>query len=192
MVLGLGPAVEAPGEDRATPRPPWSDRLPRESGGPSGQALTTAADPATVFAAATARGGFAPMTTVRQPASFQRVVTGSDVPIEAVPTGPDRRMAFAGITMRDQRPGPPATRADAVRALPDGPHRHGPRPVIHDPSWTRTGILASGNLHIEYPSGSRDAADLHNRAPLAAPLARSAGFADGQATRPAGAKSCGL
>ncbi len=35
--LGLGPAVGAPGEARATPRPPWSDRLSGEGGGLSGR-----------------------------------------------------------------------------------------------------------------------------------------------------------
>ncbi|WP_434094880.1 hypothetical protein [Streptomyces hyaluromycini] len=36
-VLGLGPAAGAPGKARATPRPPWSDRLSGAGGGPSGR-----------------------------------------------------------------------------------------------------------------------------------------------------------
>ncbi|RMB86047.1 hypothetical protein [Streptomyces shenzhenensis] len=35
-VLALGLSAEAVGENRAAWRPPWSKRLPREGGGPSG------------------------------------------------------------------------------------------------------------------------------------------------------------
>ncbi|MGW1625159.1 PaaI family thioesterase [Streptomyces sp. NPDC002172] len=116
-VLDLGLAVEALGEDRATLRLPWSDRLSREGGGLSGQALMAAADTATVIAVSAARGGFVPMTTVQQSTSFQRAVTGSDVLIEAVLTKLGRRMAFADITMSDQRSGALAARASTVYAL---------------------------------------------------------------------------
>ncbi|MFD4505012.1 PaaI family thioesterase [Streptomyces sp. NPDC058457] len=116
-VLDLGLAVEALGEDRATLRLPWSERLSREGGGLSGQALMAAADTATVIAVSAARGGFVPMTTVQQSTSFQRAVTGSDVLIEAVLTRLGRRMAFADITMRDQRSGALAARASTVYAL---------------------------------------------------------------------------
>ncbi|MER6085742.1 PaaI family thioesterase [Streptomyces sp. NPDC001833] len=116
-VLDLGLAVEALGEDRATLRLPWSDRLSREGGGLSGQALMAAADTATVIAVSAARGGFVPMTTVQQSTSFQRAVTGSDVLIEAVLTKLGRRTAFADITMSDQRSGALAARASTVYAL---------------------------------------------------------------------------
>ncbi|WP_369220990.1 PaaI family thioesterase [Streptomyces sp. R39] len=116
-VLDLGLAVEAVREDRATLRLPWSERLSREGGGLSGQALMAAADTATVIAVSAARGGFVPMTTVQQSTSFQRAVTGSDVLIEAVLTKLGRRMAFADVTMRDQRSGALAARASTVYAL---------------------------------------------------------------------------
>jgi len=116
-VLELGLTVEALGTDRATLRLPWSDRLSREGGGLSGQALMAAADTATVIAVSAARGAFVPMTTVQQSTSFQRAVTGADVLIEAVLTKLGRRMAFADITMTDAVSGELAARASTVYAL---------------------------------------------------------------------------
>ncbi|MEU9451074.1 PaaI family thioesterase [Streptomyces sp. NPDC048277] len=116
-VLELGLVVEAVGEDRATLRLPWSERLSREGGGLSGQALMAAADTATVIAVSAARGAFVPMTTVQQSTSFQRAVTGSDVLIEAVLTTVGRRTVFADITMRDGGSGALAARASTVYAL---------------------------------------------------------------------------
>jgi len=117
-VLQLGLTVEAVGEDRAVLRLPWSDRLSREGGGLSGQALMAAADTATVIAVSAARGSYGPMTTVQQSTSFQRAVTGSDVLIEAVLTKLGRRMAFADIAMTDANSGELAARASTVYALP--------------------------------------------------------------------------
>jgi uncharacterized protein (TIGR00369 family) len=116
-VLELGLTTEALGDDRATLRLPWSDRLSREGGGLSGQALMAAADTATVIAVSAARGAFVPMTTVQQSTSFQRAVTGSDVLIEAVLTKLGRRMAFADITMTDAASGALAAHASTVYAL---------------------------------------------------------------------------
>jgi len=116
-VLELGLTVETLGDDRATLRLPWSDRLSREGGGLSGQALMAAADTATVIAVSAARGAYGPMTTVQQSTSFQRAVTGSDVLIEAVLTKLGRRMAFADITMTDAESGGLAARANTVYAL---------------------------------------------------------------------------
>jgi uncharacterized protein (TIGR00369 family) len=116
-VLELGLAVEAVGEDRAVLRLPWSDRLAREGGGLSGQALMAAADTATVIAVSAARGGFVPMTTVQQSTSFQRAVTGADVLIEAVLTKLGRRVAFADVTLTDAASGTLAARASTVYAL---------------------------------------------------------------------------
>jgi uncharacterized protein (TIGR00369 family) len=116
-VLELGLRVEALGDDRAILRLPWSDRLSREGGGLSGQALMAAADTATVLAVSAARGAYGPMTTVQQSTSFQRAVTGSDVLIEAVVTKLGRRMAFADITMTDEGSAQIAARASTVCAL---------------------------------------------------------------------------
>ncbi|MFJ3639825.1 PaaI family thioesterase [Streptomyces sp. NPDC090108] len=116
-VLDLGLSVEAVGEDRAVLRLPWSDRLAREGGGMSGQALMAAADTATVIAVSAARGGFVPMTTVQQSTSFQRAVTGADVTVEAVLTKLGRRTAFADITLSDAASGALAARASTVYAI---------------------------------------------------------------------------
>ncbi|MEU6589838.1 PaaI family thioesterase [Streptomyces sp. NPDC046881] len=116
-VLDLGLTVEAVGEDRAVLRLPWSDRLAREGGGLSGQALMAAADTATVIAVSAARGGFVPMTTVQQSTSFQRAVAGADVLIEAVLTKLGRRMAFADVTLSDATSGALAARANTVYAI---------------------------------------------------------------------------
>jgi uncharacterized protein (TIGR00369 family) len=116
-VLELGLTTEVLGDDRATLRLPWSDRLSREGGGLSGQALMAAADTATVIAVSAARGAFVSMTTVQQSTSFQRAVAGSDVLIEAVLTKLGRRMAFADITMTDAASGALAARASTVYAL---------------------------------------------------------------------------
>ncbi|MEV6835680.1 PaaI family thioesterase [Streptomyces sp. NPDC051133] len=116
-VLDLALSVESLGEDRAVLRLPWSDRLARDGGGLSGQALMAAADTATVIAVSAARGAFVPMTTVQQSTSFQRAVTGSDVLIEAVLTKLGRRTAFADIALSDAGSGALAARASTVYAI---------------------------------------------------------------------------
>lgn len=98
-VQDLGLTVESLSDGQATLRLPWSDRLAREGGALSGQALMAAADTATVIAISAARGGFVPMTTVQLSASFQRAVTGKDVMVTARITKLGRTMAFADITM---------------------------------------------------------------------------------------------
>ncbi|MET7733560.1 PaaI family thioesterase [Streptomyces sp. NPDC005402] len=116
-VLDLALRVESLGEDHAVLRLPWSQRMAREGGALSGQALMAAADTATVLAVSAARGAYGPMTTVQQSTSFQRAVTGSDVLIKAVVTKLGRRMAFADITMTDSVTGDLAARASTVYAL---------------------------------------------------------------------------
>ncbi|MFC5800743.1 PaaI family thioesterase [Streptomyces formicae] len=119
-VLDLGLTVVETGSRHAVLRLPWSDRLAREGGGLSGQALMAAADTATVIAVASARGAFVPMTTVQQSTSFQRAVTGADVLVDARISKLGKRMAFADITMTaegtDDADGP-AARASTVYAL---------------------------------------------------------------------------
>ncbi|MEU7025674.1 PaaI family thioesterase [Streptomyces sp. NPDC046275] len=116
-VLDLGLSVDAVDDSGAVLRLPWSDRLAREGGGLSGQALMAAADTATVIAVAAARGGFVPMTTVQQSISFQRPVVGADVLVRARLTKAGKRMAFADITMTAEGTAEPAAHATAVYAL---------------------------------------------------------------------------
>ncbi|WP_432076626.1 PaaI family thioesterase [Streptomyces wuyuanensis] len=116
-VLDLGLTVVGTGELHAVLRLPWTDRLAREGGALSGQALLAAADTATVIAVSSARGGFVPMTTVQQSTTFQRAVTGADVLVDARVSKLGRRMAFADITMTAHGSDEPAARALTVYAL---------------------------------------------------------------------------
>jgi uncharacterized protein (TIGR00369 family) len=116
-VLDLGLTAVDLDEGRAMLRLPWSDRLAREGGALSGQALMAAADTATVIAVSAARGSFVPMTTVQQSTSFQRAVVDEDVLVEAVLTKLGRRMAFAEIAMTTADSGELAARASTVYAL---------------------------------------------------------------------------
>jgi uncharacterized protein (TIGR00369 family) len=98
-VRDLGLTVEEMGADHATLRLPWSDRLAREGGAMSGQAMMAAADTATVIAISSARGGFCPMTTVQLSTTFQRPVLGKDVLVTARLTKLGRTLAFADVTL---------------------------------------------------------------------------------------------
>lgn len=98
-VLDLGLVVEEVGEGTAVLRLPWSDRLAREGGALSGQALMAAADTAVVIAVSGARGGFVPMTTVQLTTSFQRPVVGRDVLVRVEVTKLGRTLAFAEVDM---------------------------------------------------------------------------------------------
>lgn len=116
-VLDLGLTVVETGELHAVLRLPWTERLAREGGALSGQALMAAADTATVIAVSSARGGFVPMTTVQQSTTFQRAVTGADVLVDARISKLGRRMAFADITMTAHGSEEHAARASTVYAL---------------------------------------------------------------------------
>ncbi|MEV4946797.1 PaaI family thioesterase [Streptomyces sp. NPDC053755] len=116
-VLDLGLSVVSLDVREAVLRLPWSQRLAREGGGLSGQALMAAADTATVIAVCAARGGFVPMTTVQQSISFQRAVLGTDVLVRARLTKAGKRMAFADIAMTAEGTDETAAHATAVYAL---------------------------------------------------------------------------
>ncbi|MFC5744870.1 PaaI family thioesterase [Actinomadura rugatobispora] len=116
-VLDLGLRVEEVGDRRAVLRLPWSDRLAREGGGMSGQALMAAADTATVIAVSGARDGFVPMTTVQQSTTFQRPVVGRDVLVAVRITKLGRTLAFADVTMTAEGEDEPAAHATTVYAI---------------------------------------------------------------------------
>ncbi|MEC4020728.1 PaaI family thioesterase [Streptomyces sp. H27-D2] len=117
-VQDLGLTVSATGERHAVLRLPWSDRLAREGGALSGQALMAAADTATVIAVSAARGGYGPMTTVQQSTSFQRAVLAADVVIDARVTKLGRTLAFVDITLTADGDAEPSARASTVYAFP--------------------------------------------------------------------------
>lgn len=94
-VLDLGLSVETLGDDHAVLRLPWSQRLAREGGALSGQALMAAADTAIVSAVPAARGAYGPMTTMRQSTGFQRAVSGFGCPDQS---GRHRAGPTSGLT----------------------------------------------------------------------------------------------
>ena len=116
-VQDLGLTVEEVRERSVVLRLPWSDRLAREGGGMSGQALMAAADTATVIAVSAARGGFVPMTTVQQNTMFLRPVVGKDVLVSVELTKLGRTMAFADIVMTVEGGHEPYAHATTVYAL---------------------------------------------------------------------------
>ncbi|HEX6471915.1 MAG TPA: PaaI family thioesterase [Streptosporangiaceae bacterium] len=116
-VLDLGLTVEETAERQVTLRLPWSDRLAREGGGMSGQALMAAADTATVIAVSAAKGGFGPMTTVQQSTSFQRPIVGADVLVTARITKLGRTLAFVDVVMMAEGEAAPAAHATTVYAI---------------------------------------------------------------------------
>lgn len=115
--LGLTVASADADAGHATLRLPWSDRLAREGGALSGQALMAAADTATVIALSAARGGFGPMTTVQQSTTFQRPVVGADVLVTARVSKLGRTLAFVDITMTTDGDDRPVAHATTVYAL---------------------------------------------------------------------------
>ncbi|MFJ5228257.1 PaaI family thioesterase [Kitasatospora sp. NPDC088391] len=118
-VQDLGLTVVETGERHAVLRLPWSDRLARDGGGLSGQAMMAAADTATVVAVSAALGGFAPMTTVQLSTTFQRPARDTDLLVTARLTKLGRRMAFAEIVLATpQAPDDPVAHATTVYAFP--------------------------------------------------------------------------
>lgn len=116
-VQDLGLIVVDTGADHATLRLPWGDRLAREGGALSGQALMAAADTATVIALSASRGGYGPMTTVQQSTTFQRPVMGTDVLVTARVSKRGRTLAFVDVTMTADGDDRPVAKASTVYAL---------------------------------------------------------------------------
>ncbi|MFJ5927462.1 PaaI family thioesterase [Kitasatospora sp. NPDC092948] len=118
-VRELGLSVVETGSRHAVLRLPWSDRLARDGGGLSGQAMMAAADTATVVAVSSALGGFAPMTTVQQSITFQRAARDTELLVTARLTKLGRRIAFAEITLATpEAPDDPVAHATTVYAFP--------------------------------------------------------------------------
>ena len=119
-VQDLGLSVDSVGEDRATLRMAFSDRLCRESGVICGQALMSLADTATVFAVSAASGRYRPMTTVDLTCHFMRPVASKDVLATARIMRMGRSMAFAHVELAaDGDPRPVASATTAYALLPE-------------------------------------------------------------------------
>jgi len=80
-------------------RLPFSERLCRNGGIVSGQALMAFADTAMVIANVAANRAYRPMTTVDQTTHFMRAVTSSDVLADARVVRLGRTMSFGRVTL---------------------------------------------------------------------------------------------
>jgi uncharacterized protein (TIGR00369 family) len=93
------PADAADWQPGAILRMPFSERLCRNGGMVSGQALMAFADTAMVIANLAANRGYRPMTTVDQTTHFMRAVTASDVLADARVVRLGRTMSFGRVTL---------------------------------------------------------------------------------------------
>jgi uncharacterized protein (TIGR00369 family) len=80
-------------------RMPFSERIVRNGGVVSGQALMAFADTAMVIANLAANRGYRQMTTVDQTTHFMRAVAGSDVLADARVVRLGRTMSFGRVTL---------------------------------------------------------------------------------------------
>lgn len=120
-VQDLNLAVEAvgakDGEAGAVLRMAFSDRLCREGGVISGQALMALADTAMVFAVSSAGGAYRPMTTVDQTTHFLKPVSKSDVLADARIVRLGRTMAFGRVTLLAASDSKPVAMVSSAYAL---------------------------------------------------------------------------
>jgi uncharacterized protein (TIGR00369 family) len=93
------PAAVADWQPGAILRMAFSERLCRQGGVVSGQALMAFADTAMVIAMVAANRGYRPMTTVDQTTHFMRAVASSDVLADARVIRLGRMMSFGRVTL---------------------------------------------------------------------------------------------
>jgi uncharacterized protein (TIGR00369 family) len=93
------PGDAADWQPGAVLRLPFSERLCRNGGTVSGQALMAFADTAMVIANLAANRGYRPMTTVDQTTHFMRAVSASDVLADARVVRLGRTMSFGRVTL---------------------------------------------------------------------------------------------
>jgi uncharacterized protein (TIGR00369 family) len=93
------PAAAADWQPGAILRMAFSERLCRQGGVVSGQALMAFADTAMVIAMVAANRGYRPMTTVDQTTHFIRAVASSDVLADARVVRLGRTMSFGRVTL---------------------------------------------------------------------------------------------
>ena len=107
----------AAGGAGAVLRMAFSERLCREGGVVSGQALMALADTAMVFAVSAASGGYRPMTTVDQTTHFLKPAAGSDVLADARIVRLGKTMAFGQVTLTAASDGKPVAMASSAYAV---------------------------------------------------------------------------
>src|SRR3954449_12051590 len=98
-------------------RLPFSERLCRNGGTVSGQALMAFADTAMVIANLAANRGYRPMTTVDQTTHFMRAVSASDVLADARVVRLGRTMSFGRVTLSSASDNKPVAMVSSAFAM---------------------------------------------------------------------------
>jgi uncharacterized protein (TIGR00369 family) len=111
------PSGEADWQPGAILRMPFSERLCRNGGTVSGQALMAFADTAMVIANLAANRGYRPMTTVDQTTHFMRAVTASDVLADARVVRLGRTMSFGRVTLLSATDSKPVAMVSSAFAM---------------------------------------------------------------------------
>jgi len=111
------PGGSADWQPGAILRMPFSERLCRNGGVVSGQALMAFADTAMVLAIFAANRGHRPMTTVDQTTHFMRAVTASDVLADARVVRLGRTMSFGRVTLTSATDNKPVAMVSSAFAM---------------------------------------------------------------------------
>ena len=111
------PAAESDWQPGAVLRLPFSQRICREGGVISGQALMAFADTAMVIANLAANRGYRPMTTVDQTTHFMRAAAGGDVLADARIVRLGRTMSFGRVTLTGAGDGKPVAMVSSAFAM---------------------------------------------------------------------------
>jgi uncharacterized protein (TIGR00369 family) len=98
-------------------RMPFSERLCRNGGVVSGQALMAFADTAMVIANVAANRGYRPMTTVDQTTHFMRAAVGADVLADARVVRLGRTMSFGRVTLSSAADNKPVAMVSSAFAM---------------------------------------------------------------------------
>jgi uncharacterized protein (TIGR00369 family) len=116
-VQDLAISFENIGDGSITLRVPPSVRLNRQGGTVCGQAIMALADTAMVFAVASAVGGFVPMTTVNQTASFLRPAADADLLAEARIIKRGKAIMYGEVTLHTGTPDKPIAHVTSTYML---------------------------------------------------------------------------
>ena len=111
------PSGDADWQPGAILRLPFSERLCRNGGTVSGQALMAFADTAMVIANLAANRGYRAMTTVDQTTHFMRAVSASDVLADARVVRLGRTMSFGRVTLSSAADNKPVAMVSSAFAM---------------------------------------------------------------------------
>ncbi len=111
------PAGATDWQPGAVLRMPFSERIVRNGGVVSGQALMAFADTAMVIANFAANRGYRQMTTVDQTTHFMRAAAGSDVLADARVVRLGRTMSFGRVTLTTASENKPVAMVSSAFAM---------------------------------------------------------------------------